>query len=298
MIQSLNINDWVNQGRDHLQDNNICPFCQEKTITDKFREDLESYFDTSFTQAIERIKRYREEYDLLVDNICNQLAQIEATERTKVDTKIDINKFSSYLKTFVSQCSNNKQSIYSKDNEPSRSIDLISTKEQALLIEEIIQSANDKVASHNQLVNNYKSEKSTLISEIWKYILEEAKGDIDIYKNKILSLEKGISGLDKVIEGKIKLFNNLKNEINDLSKNITSIEPTIIEINMALKKFGFLNFEIVPSKSQPNHYHLQRENGDLAESTLSEGEITFITFLYFMQLSKGSNSRCYSLNIE
>ena len=36
---------------------------------------------------------------------------------------------------------------------------------------------------------------------------------------------------------------------------------------------------------------LLRDDGTLAESTLSEGEITFITFLYFMQLAKGSTDK-------
>lgn len=34
MIQKLNLNDWVNQGRSYLQDDDVCPFCQQHTITD------------------------------------------------------------------------------------------------------------------------------------------------------------------------------------------------------------------------------------------------------------------------
>jgi wobble nucleotide-excising tRNase len=34
LIQKLNINDWVNQGRIYIQeDNDTCPFCQQPTIT-------------------------------------------------------------------------------------------------------------------------------------------------------------------------------------------------------------------------------------------------------------------------
>ena len=39
-----------------------------------------------------------------------------------------------------------------------------------------------------------------------------------------------------------------------------------------------------------HYYQIKRENGEIANSTLSEGEITFITFLYFMQLVKGGNT--------
>ena len=43
--------------------------------------------------------------------------------------------------------------------------------------------------------------------------------------------------------------------------------------------------EIIPVDE--NYYQIQRTNGELANETLSEGEITFITFLYFMQLVRG-----------
>jgi wobble nucleotide-excising tRNase len=37
-------------------------------------------------------------------------------------------------------------------------------------------------------------------------------------------------------------------------------------------------------------YQIQREDRSIAEETLSEGEITFITFLYYLQLAKGGTS--------
>ena len=53
-----------------------------------------------------------------------------------------------------------------------------------------------------------------------------------------------------------------------------------------MKSYGFLNFEIVPTQEE-GFYQIQREDGSIAEATLSEGEITFITFLYYLQLTKG-----------
>ena len=50
-----------------------------------------------------------------------------------------------------------------------------------------------------------------------------------------------------------------------------------------------LNFKIVPATDE-GFYQINREDGTIAETTLSEGEITFITFLYFLQLAKGGVS--------
>lgn len=82
----------------------------------------------------------------------------------------------------------------------------------------------------------------------------------------------------------------LEAEIHALENNVTSIKPTINEINKQLKGFGFTNFSICEATNNPNYYQIVRENGELAKDTLSEGESTFITFLYYMQLVKGSTS--------
>ena len=74
------------------------------------------------------------------------------------------------------------------------------------------------------------------------------------------------------------LLKDVKNEINELEKNITSITPTINEINRLLQGFGFTNFMIREVPHEKNQYQIVRENGEIATSTLSEGERTFITF--------------------
>ena len=74
----------------------------------------------------------------------------------------------------------------------------------------------------------------------------------------------------------------LKEELINANKNVTSIQPSIDEINETLKNMGFVNFAIETAGN--NKYQIKRNNGDLVKNTLSEGEATFITFLYFMQL--------------
>jgi wobble nucleotide-excising tRNase len=129
LIQNLNMHDWVNQGRNYLQEGETCPFCQQKTITDEFRQQIENYFDESFTNSIKLIKDNNDEYNLLTTNVSNELSQIEINEKANSATKLDIDKFSAYLKTLTSQFISNKELLNTKSKEPSRSIDLISTQE-------------------------------------------------------------------------------------------------------------------------------------------------------------------------
>lgn len=80
-------------------------------------------------------------------------------------------------------------------------------------------------------------------------------------------------------------------ELKAANKNVTSVQPSVDAINKLLSNFGFDNFKIVPSRTENNHYQIEREDGAIAEKTLSEGEVTFITFLYFLQLAKGGLSQ-------
>ena len=68
----------------------------------------------------------------------------------------------------------------------------------------------------------------------------------------------------------------------------TSIQPTVNEINRILSGFGFRNFSIKATST--NLYKICRADGSDAKDTLSEGERSFITFLYFYHLLKGSNT--------
>ena len=75
------------------------------------------------------------------------------------------------------------------------------------------------------------------------------------------------------IDQKINEIADLDSEIKNDTKNITSVEPSVNEINRLLLAYGFTNFKIVPHPEEPGCYQIQREDGSLAEDTLSEGEI-------------------------
>lgn len=289
LIQRLNINDWVNQGREYIEDT-TCPFCQQKTIDDDFKKQIESFFDKTYLSDTKQLKELKQEYNTLTQNIINQLNAIEETQKNFSNTKIDIDKFSAYLKTLISQNTTNNEFLNNKAKEPSRSIELLSIKEQADLIKDLIDQANGEIKKHNDIVTNFATEKSKLIKAIWKYLIEDYKTDITTFNGKKSGLEKGIANLETQLKTKQDEYKKLDTEIKNLNKNVTSVQPTIDEINRILKSYGFLNFEIVPAEEE-GFYQIQREDGTIAETTLSEGEITFITFLYYLQLTKGGISK-------
>lgn len=203
LIQKLNINDWVNQGRDYLQENETCPFCQQKTITIDFRNQLESYFDETYLNDINLIKELKQEYNFLIQNLINELNIIEVNQKDFKYTKLNVDKYSAYLKTLISQNVANIELINNKAKEPSRSVKLVTLKEQLDLISESIINANAEIKKHNRIVDNYNYERINLINSIWKYITEEFKVDISKFNKDNNGLQIGIVALDSQINVKL-----------------------------------------------------------------------------------------------
>ncbi|MDP2830233.1 MAG: AAA family ATPase [Sulfuricellaceae bacterium] len=77
-------------------------------------------------------------------------------------------------------------------------------------------------------------------------------------------------------------------EIRELEKQTTSVQPTIDGINALLSSFGLQGFSLAKAATGTS-YKLVRSDGSDAKATLSEGEKTFVTFLYFYHLLKGSD---------
>lgn len=290
LINRLNISDWVHEGKKHLEVNsNICPFCQKETIDDDFRKQIEMFFDESFASDINAIKSLKDTYNQQTQNIVSILDNIEIKEKQNQKTKLDLELFSSYIKTLYGQINLNKEQIDSKIKEPSRVLELTSNENQLLLISQLIETANNKIVEHNTIINNLSQEKSSLLNLIWKFLIEDNKTLIDAFIKKDNGLQKGINNLEKQRSDLRIKYQTLDAEIKELNKKVTSIQPTIDEINKTLNTFGFNNFRIVPAVNNENQYQIQRNTGENAISTLSEGETTFITLLYFLQRIKGGD---------
>ncbi len=290
LIQRLNMNDWVNQGRKFIGKDETCPFCQEETITEEFRSKLEKFFDDDFSSSLDEIKETKKRIDSNSRNLINYYEGVIEKEKGNLNTKLDTDQFQIHLKTLSSQIIANNQLVAEKEKEPSRSFEMQNVSAELNALDRLIETANKSIKDHNDIVANINVERQSLKRSIWKLIADEASVDIKTHLANEEILKKAFLGLNNSLKNGSEKWKELDNEIKDMSKNVTSIQPTVDEINNTLASFGFLNFTIVPVPGGSNEYQLKRENGTLAHTTLSEGEITFITFLYFLQRAKGGLS--------
>ncbi len=287
LIKRLSNEDWVAWGREYIKDNSICPFCQKETITEEFKKQLESYFDTSYKESIETIKEKMEDYESRTAGALERLDKIVETEQKNQQTKLDTENLKRIVETLRSKINGNQQKMFDKGKEMSRSFKLESTKNEIKEIRDLIDTANQQIANHNEIIKDIKNQKKICVEQTWKFLVNEFKSDIQEYNKKYCGLEKGINNLEKAISENQEKIKKLENEIRELEKNMVSIKPIVNEINTLLKGYGFTNFGLACTEDE-KFYRIQREDEQLVGETLSEGEVTFITFLYYYHLTKGS----------
>ena len=286
MINRLGNSDWVSQGRKYYDPNKqVCPFCQQKTDA-SLEKSLNDYFDDTFKADSDAIERLHTEYE--ADSKRLRLALQELLDNPS--KRLDVERLKNQTVLLDSRISLNVQRIEEKRRESSNSVKLNSVRENLDKIENLLNTANTEIQMHNTMVANLQTERAELTEQIWRYLLDnEIKSALASYKSKKAGLKAAINNLEEKITNKTKEKQRKEQDIVDLEKGATSIQPTVDAINTLLRSFGFQGFTLAQSE-RDGFYKIQRFDGSDAKETLSEGERSFIAFLYFYHLVKGSAS--------
>lgn len=284
MIKRLDNSAWVSQGKAFLEKNNdTCPFCQRE-IQVGFANSLASYFDETYKTDITAINTLIAQYKTNSESLLltsERFIENPSEYLNIASFKVDTEKLKLVIR-------DNQELIQKKKRETNIVVKLISIEENIASIKEHIKDANVKIERHNTLVKNIGQEKEKLTAQIWKYLLEcEIKNDLAIYQKAKKDQENAIKNIKENITSRRQEYKEKEALIKSLEKKTTSIQPTINAINSLLSSFGFTGFTLAKS-SNDRCYKIIRANGQDAQKSLSEGEKTFVTFLYFYHLLKGS----------
>lgn len=284
MIKKLDNSDWVRQGRGFYEENDgVCPFCQQDTSND-FAKSLVEYFDETFAADSKAIDDLKVNYESEAAKLQKKINEIIS----KPSRFLNLDKLKSVKQLLDSTIAGNLQKLENKKKEPSQLVELDSIANIIKEIETLINEANAKILQNNATVNNITEERKALTKQVWRFVLEKLNTNLSEYTKNKKNLDSAITSLNKQIKTKELEKKQTADEISSLEKQTTSIQPTINEINKMLKYYSFQGFSLAPAGTQ--HYKLIRSSGEDAKTTLSEGERTFVTFLYFYHLLKGSNS--------
>ncbi|MCV3553245.1 AAA family ATPase [Campylobacter sp. CNRCH_2013_0898h] len=289
LINKLGNEDWVKDGFDKyvLQDSQTCPFCQKDTITQEFKSYLEDYFDKTYEERIKELEKLNDEYQNLFSNI----PSIETFYRRDIlDSKdLEFEKLHSQVKSKLEE---NIKKIQEKLKEPSKKIELEKTKELFQNLNNYLKQIQQKIIEFNSKLENPEDEREKLEKQFWEFAIFEKKEIIEKYNKNKKEQEINKRVLDKENQTIKDSIQHIENTIKEKQKEVINIQEAVDRINNYLKDLGILSFYIKVQDDEKQEYIIVREGENKPSfKTLSEGEKTLISFLYFLQLCQGKKEK-------
>lgn len=279
LIDDLNNGNWVEEGLSYLEhSDNKCPFCQQN-ITKEFINKIYGLYDGKY-------KKDKDEFLLKRNSLINKIDEFKnfiLENALLIDDSELIANINLYFDKVLEELSKKEKDLKYKCSFPEN--DEIFDR-----IENKITEVNKLITENNNKIKEISTSRQKLSDSAWKFLRNSCELELKEYFKET---EKNNIELKKIIEDNEKINNNIQEievKVKKLEDSVASITKTITQINTTLEKFNFTNFKL---KENEDHltYSIIRPDSSNASSTLSEGEFSFISFLYFYNLIFGSRRR-------
>ena len=297
-INKHNLHDWIRRGLATVETDNLssCPFCQQK-LTDQLISELKNVFDDRHTAHIQAITKANETIKTYITN-CETLTTSLATNP---DYKsIDYNTHLTIINKALNEIRHTQSKLEQKANESNKILSTGLSEDPFQTIREQLTLITSQINHHNNAINAGKSKRTEAIrnarTALYKYLTGVEFCDIlDTYLQTLATInlktptEADISSIKQKIT-------HIHTEIDNKLSKMTQVGEKMTFINQILTYIGFNSFSLTTPEQtsklsspefQSGQYILVRHSNDgtnnpIDTSTLSEGERTLLTFLYFI----------------
>jgi wobble nucleotide-excising tRNase len=289
-IKALNASDWVRKGYEKFHNtlDKKCPYCQQP-LPRTFEEDIASCFDAQYQQDINDLDIFKTTYSREMGTVLDKLRSNLNDVMPTIEKSL-LNDYNDKLFLLEKNIVINNQRIINKVKEPTSIVALEDTDSLLIDIGKLIDEINKQIKANNDVVRNKKAQKTICINQVWEHIAFMLSADIAAYKKNQADIQKEIDELTSKANNAKRDLRTLAGEIADLNKQVVNTKAAIDSINALLKDSGFQGFCLREKAEVQNTYEVIREDGSIAEN-LSEGERSFIAFLYFYHLVRGNQNR-------
>ena len=283
-IEQLGNINWVSQGYKFLNENGVCPFCQQ-TIAPCNLQELNNLFDETYTQSIDLLTsiqtKYRQEAGSIIDYFIESIAGINDISFISSD------RITAMRDALVRIIGINLDALSDKILNPATPCQLESTSAIINDINDEIDAINKSIDENNKFTKDIANARKNFVETLWNYIANNKLFSVnELFTKTISGKNKGMYQVNCLKKLKEDALISCELTISEKRANVVCIDNAVREINTLLKGFGFNGFKI--EKKDDISYRLIRADGSEVKETLSEGEHRFITFLYFYQLVKGT----------
>jgi len=287
LVTKLNIHTWVHEGYEIIEKKNLdyCPLCRTN-LSEKIIRDISEYFNEKFESEILELRNTIKQYKEYSQKIIQYLSELTTLNNKYLSKEL----VETICLKIQAKHEENLKLLVEKERDPSKKINLNFFTIELDELEQQLKMDNEKIYTHNDKVSKIQEEEKKLVQDIWNYFLNLTEDEFKRFDKKIKQLQGKAKGLKESIDRKSKHIKKQKERIDEIENSMFGIISTVKAINKQLKLYGFRNF-LLTSTDDERKYKIIRENGENANKTLSEGEKTFITFLYYYHIVKSEKKK-------
>lgn len=286
LINKLGNSDWVKEGLKYLPseidtEKEVCPFCQESTISNPLFQSIKYYFDESYEADINLLKEFYTRYSEAIQAIPDK-SIFEGNPKFEAHKK----EFELPFNAFLKVVEGNLKLIEDKLKSPSVPITLNSSENAIKEVNMVVKKINNLIVDHNQKIDQKESTLEEIKSLFWEIMRWDYDQTISSLVSDKAQSNKRIAAINKSIRDHDADIDKQKEIIIEQQKQTVNIEEAIININNGLIDLGIEDFKI--KHHSDNLYKIVRDQNDnKIFHSLSEGEKMIISFLYFLELCRG-----------
>lgn len=287
-ITALNASDWVREGHTHFTGaaKGRCPYCQQELPPD-FEQEVAACFDRQYQQDVNDLRQFQSRYSAETDEIIRRLR----ANMTDVMPTIDLADYQEKLAVLEGRFEVNRRRIAEKVDRPARVVALEDTDSLLLEIGGMIDAINRKVRTNNAVVSQRRTSKENCKKWIVEHLAFVLAPEAEAYRAALARSAKELREAGDREERYRDAAAQLDREIALLNSQTVNTQAAMAGINQTLRNSGFQGFRLRERPDAPNTYEIVRDgNGEIARG-LSEGERSFIAFLYFYHMTRGSMNK-------
>lgn len=285
LIQKLGNSDWVKNALPYLKySENSCPLCQQD-LPHEFQDHVKSLFDKSYDEEVSKVAQLNSRYSKAADALELNL-ESSAYLTSAIQSDADFIKVKGELKRLLTI---NRARLADKLSSVSKVVSLEPTNEAVDRLNASIKAQKAKDDAYNLRLSKKDQLFAEVSSEVWQLMRKQADQAITAYKSAEKTYSKNVTELEAK---KKELSDQKDNDLDSIAghqNQMTNVEESVKKINSAIASIGISGFTLKKVDGEGTSYRLVREkNSNDVYKSLSEGEKTLITFLYFLELCSGS----------
>lgn len=289
LVEKLSSGDWVSKGRAFVHDDQ-CPFCQQG-LPHAFLEELAKLLDGNRQEKIDLIDGHITAYETAIQTL---EAAAGGALADPLSQETDLKTVWGIVHALLKA---NLATMRLKQATPSEPVEITQTDLEPM--RDALSALNTRIGTFNQRIQNKAAERSTIRDLFWKNMCRDRIGVYRAYDARVAPLNEQLTAAQtRDREAGAKEAGYI-GTLTELRKKQEGMDASVAAINERLKGLGVDSFTIARKSGEGSLYSLERPaHGKSSTQTLSEGEKTLISFLYFIELLKGSNEQGAAVDIS